>query len=244
MTPCILATNDLGRTWRNVTGDLPIKWPVKVVREDRFNRQVLYCGTENAAYVSIDAGTHWAKLNGESLPTVAVEDLLQHPRERDLIVGTHGRSIYVLDDASALSQLTPEVVQSDWHVFDIQPGRPRLFLPYEGLWTDRVFKSPNPPMGARITYWLREYTGEDVSFVVTDSKGMEVRKLSGPNRPGLNRVVWDLQPEEYKRMPNPDADLGQKLFVSAGEYKVTATYGKKTVSKTMTVLPAPGTTQP
>jgi hypothetical protein len=244
MGPHLLVTRDAGKSWQTITNDLPPDGHVKVIREDVWNPDVLYVGTERAAFISVDQGKHWVKINGESLPTVAVDDLLQHPRESDLIVGTHGRSIYVLDDASALSQLTPQVVQSAYHLFDVRPAKPRLFLPNEGLWGDRMFRTPNPPMGARITYWIREYSREEVSFAIEDSRGNLVRKLTGPNQPGLNRVVWDLQPEKFDRLDNPDADLGQTQFVPPGDYTVNMSHGRLKAKKTVTVLPAPGGDQP
>jgi photosystem II stability/assembly factor-like uncharacterized protein len=240
MEPHLYRTTDAGKSWTSVVGDLPGGAPVLVVREDLANAEVLYAGTEVAAYITIDGGARWLKMNGKSLPTVAIDDIQQHPRERDLVLGTHGRSIYVLDDASPLSQLTPAILDSTLHLFDVQPAKPRLFLPYEGLWTDRAFTAPNPPMGARITYWLRDYTGEDVSVAIEDAEGRPVRRLGGGNRPGMNRVVWDLEPEPFDRLSNPDSDLGQKAFVPAGEYTVTVTCGKAKARKSVTVLAAPG----
>jgi photosystem II stability/assembly factor-like uncharacterized protein len=240
MDPHLYVTPDAGRTWRDITGDLPRSAHAKVIREDCRNPGVLYCGTEQAAYLTIDAGQHWLKLNGESLPTVAVDDLLQHPREMDLIVGTHGRSIWVLDDASPLSQITPQVVAAEFHVFDPLPAQPRLYLPYEGFWTHRAFLAPNPPMGARITYWLRDYSNEPVKISITDGKGQSIRELTGPNRPGLNRVVWDLQREPWERLPDPDAGRGQTQFVPPGDYSVRVSQGMKSKTVKVAVLPAPG----
>jgi hypothetical protein len=244
MEPHVYKTSDRGASWVSLAADLPPGSPVKVVREDRRSASVLYAGTETAAFVSIDGGARWIKMNGESLPTVPVDDIQQHPREMDLVAGTHGRSIYVMDDASPLSQLTPAVLDSSLFLFEVADAKPRYFLMYEGFWTDRVFKAPNPPMGARITYWLRDYESQDVRISIEDSAGRPVRKLGGSNRPGLNRAVWDLQPEDFDRLPNPDGDLGQKQFVPPGEYKVTVTRGKQRASRTVRVLPAPGTTTP
>ena len=226
MDPHLLATDDGGQAWRSITGDLPGGAHAKVIREDINNPEVLYLGTERAAFVSIDRGQHWAKLNGKSLPTVAVDDLVQHPRETDLVAGTHGRSIYILDDASPLSQLTPAIVASEFHLFDVRPATPRLFLPYAGFWTDRVFKAPNPPMGAKITYWVRDANsgntgarakagrrsdGDSVSITIKNQRGTLIRNLTGPAKQGLNRIIWDLQREEHDRLPIPI--LGQKEFV-------------------------------
>ncbi|MEE9297331.1 MAG: hypothetical protein V3W34_20515 [Phycisphaerae bacterium] len=252
MSPRLLMTTDAGATWRSIVGDLPDDSPVKVVREDvgkptdlnPWASNVLYVGTERAAYVTIDRGKHWTKLNGGTMPTVAVDDLVQHPRETDLVAGTHGRSIYVLDDASPLSQLTPEIVQSKFHLFDVRPAKPVLYLDDMGFWGERMFTAKNPPMGARITYWLRDYTSEKVSLSITNETGTKVRGLTGTQRPGFNRVVWDLLPEEHDRFPNPDSWLGQMPFVSAGEYTVKVTCGQHKATSKFTVLPAPGVDEP
>jgi photosystem II stability/assembly factor-like uncharacterized protein len=244
--PYLVMTADAGRTWTSITGAstddrLPSNDIVKVVREDLHNRNDLFVGTERSAFLSIDRGGHWVRLNGDSLPTVAVDDLAIHPRERDLVAGTHGRSIYILDDASPLSQLTAEVVQSEFHLFDVLPAKPHLFIEErDGLWSDRMFRAKNPPMGARITYWIRDYSGEEVKLTITDSKENTIRELTGTNKPGLNRVIWDLQCEKPDRFGNPEAFLGQTQFVPADKYTVTVTYDKKTAKGVIEVLPAPG----
>jgi len=239
MEPHIMMTADGGRSWSSITGDLPGGASVKVVRNDLKNADVLYAGTERAAYVSIDRGRHWVKLNGKSLPTVAVDDLVQHPREMDLVVGTHGRSIYVLDDASPLSQLNDEVMNSELHVFEIPPAKPRIVLPYGGLWSHRMFRAKNPPMGARISYWVRDDSSDDVDVAITDEHGNKIRKLTGPHHRGVNRVVWDLQYEKHDRYGNPESFLGQIRFVPPGEYTATLSAGKAKTKQTITVLPGP-----
>ncbi|MBI3835077.1 MAG: hypothetical protein HY287_12175 [Planctomycetes bacterium] len=239
MSPHLLVTEDAGGKWRSLESDLPADGHIKVVREDQLNPEVLYVGTERGAFVSIDRGGHWARINGEGLPTVAVDDIQQHPREHDLVLGTHGRSIWVLDDAGPLSQMTPPIVRSEYHLFDVRPAKPRLNMPNEGLWGDRFFRTPNSPMGAIISYWLRDYSREEVSIVVTDAKGTMIRKIPAGNQPGLNRVVWDLQREKFDRVDNPDERLGQTQFVPSGDYNVTLNVGKEKSTKTVTVLPAP-----
>jgi len=236
MDPLILMTTDAGTTWTDITGDLPKGASVQVVREDLLSSNVLYCGTERAAYVTIDRGTHWVKLNGKSLPTVAVDDLVMHPRERDIVAGTHGRSIYILDDASPLSQLTPDVLAKALHLFDIPDGKPRIYRPYGGLWSHRMFRAANKPMGARISYWVRHYTGDDVSVSITDKHDNTIRTLSGSNRPGINRVIWDLQLDPKDRGGTAS---GQTEFVPPGEYTVEISMGKSKGKKKLTVLPSP-----
>lgn len=239
MGPHLIMTMNAGDDWRSIVGDLPPDAPVKVIREDLRNPKVLYAGTERAAYVTIDRGEHWVKLNGKTLPTVAVDDLVQHPREMDLIAGTHGRSIFVLDDASPLSQLTGEVLEKDLHLFEIPDAKPRIYLPYGGLWSDRMFRAKNPKMGARISYWLGEYTGDSVKVTITDSHDNEIRSLTGSNRPGINRLVWDLQYEKHDRFDNPESWMGQTEFVPPGRYTATVSAGKKKAKGEFTVLPSP-----
>ena len=121
--PYVFMTTDTGTTWKSIASDLPAGGPVRVIREDMKNPNLLFVGTEFAAFVSFDRGVHWLRLmNG--MPTVAVADLVVHPRDGDLIAGTHGRSAYVMD-ISPLQELTGGVLNKDLHLF--QSKRRRLF---------------------------------------------------------------------------------------------------------------------
>ena len=234
--PCVLVTDDFGRTWRDISAGLPPGRTVKVVREDMFNPDVLFCGTEKAVYVSIDRGENWVKANGKALPTVPVDDIKQHPVARDLVLGTHGRSIWILDDASPLSQLSTEVMESALHVFDVLPAKPKWFLEYGGLWEHKVFRAPNPPKGVRVNYWIKEYTAEDVKVRIEDKNGILMKEFAGTNAPGLNRATWDLVPPEHLRLLDQNEDPIMPFHIRSGEYKVTVTMGETKVEKTMTVL--------
>jgi len=234
--PCILVTQDFGKNWADITTDLPKGRSVKVMREDLFNPEVLYCGTEKGVYVSIDRGQNWVKAHGKSLPTVPVDDIKQHPVAQDLVLGTHGRSIWVLDDASPFSQLTQEVMDSALHVFDILPCRAKWFLEYGGLWTHKVFRAANPPKGVRINYWISDYTAEDVKIKIEDQHGVQVKEIAGTNAPGLNRATWDLVPPDHLKMTDQNEEPLQPFHVRPGEYKVTVTMGDHKVEKKMTVL--------
>jgi photosystem II stability/assembly factor-like uncharacterized protein len=239
-TPILLATTDAGRSWTSIAGDLPDGAPPKVVREDPRAPDVLYVGTERAAYVTIDRGARWVRLNGNTLPTVAVDDLVVHPREADVVAGTHGRSVWILDDASPISQLTPEIIRSDLHAFTPLPAQPRHRLGYGGLWSDRMFLAKNPPAGAVITYWLAKYVDEKVEIAITagdEENGDVVRKLKGTSRPGFNRVTWDLQREEIQRLGSPHE---MKEFVEAGTYRVKITAGDLEAETEVEVRAAPG----
>lgn len=237
--PRVALTTDLGRTWTDITGDLPAGGPVKVVIEDTVSPQVLYCGTEFGCYVTLDRGVRWVRLNGKSMPPVAVDDLVQHPRERDLVAGTHGRSIYVLDDASMFAQLGPETRNRALAVLEIQPATPRLYAGRAYGAGRGIFRAKNPPAGAAINFWVRDAAGESVAVSIADSTGFVLRELSSTARRGLNRVVWDLQADRKHLFDSVDEQqLDQTQFVAAGNYKVTVKVGDEKDERTLRVLPA------
>ncbi|MFO7653255.1 MAG: hypothetical protein R6X25_05465 [Candidatus Krumholzibacteriia bacterium] len=239
--PRVFTSENLGRKWRDISGDLPAGSPVRVVREDPRNRQVLYCGNEQGAYVTLDGGRRWLKLGGDSLPTVPVYDLVLHPRENDLVAATHGRSIWILDDVTALSGAAA-AAREPLHLFPIQDAAPRLYG-FRGYGSGhRVFRGQNPPDGAVVTYWLREMAPKAVSITVKDAAGLSVRTLEGPARPGLNRAVWDLQADEKHRFGDPRRQGPD--FVEPGEYTVTVKVGDESASCSFAVAPYPGWQSP
>jgi photosystem II stability/assembly factor-like uncharacterized protein len=235
--PFLFVSDDSGASFRSIGAALPAGGPVKVVGEDLANPDLLFCGTEFGAFASFDRGAHWIPLR-EGLPTVAVDDLLIHPRDRDLIAGTHGRSVTVLDDISPLEQSTREVLAEPYHLFQPRPARAFFSLPYGGIWGDGFFTAKNPPFGAVIHYWVKEYTPEEVSFEIADANGRTVRKLKGAAGPGYNRVIWDLQPEKDERIGERGWG-SQPELVSPGEYTVTMKVKGKEDQKVKLVVTAP-----
>ncbi len=239
--PLILMTKDFGRSWADITGDLPAGNPVEVVIEDHGNPQVLYCGTEFGAFVTLDRGRHWVRMNGKSLPPAPVDDIVMHPRERDLVIGTHGRSIYVMDDASLFSQLTPETRAKPLALLASPPAHPRLYNSEHYGLGHGLFRAKNPPMGASINYWVNEETRDGAKISIADSKGFVVRELDGPARNGINRVTWDLQADAKHRYGPGDNEgfLGQTEFVPAGRYKISIAMGDHKDEGEVEVLRAP-----
>jgi hypothetical protein len=234
--PLIYRTADRGRTWQNIAGNLPEGDPARVVREDPANPDLLYAGTETGLWVTLDRGGHWLRFGG--LPTVIVDDILIHPREQDLVVATHGRSLYLIDDLRGLQGLTAQVRGEAAHFFEPRPAHG--FIPLEG-WADwegsAVFRGANPPVGALLNYWVKEPLPNGVSLAITDSAGTPVANLSGPGMPGLNRVVWDLKPTSDLLIPY--GGDGQK-FVRPGTYTITFTAGEVRQTRTVAVTVAPG----
>jgi hypothetical protein len=233
----VLMTTNGGDKWRDITGDLPEDSPVRVVRENPLNADVLYCGNERAAYVSLDRGEHWLQLGGKSLPTVPVYDLVRQTRTGDLIAATHGRSLWILDAADCLAQLT-DVADEALHLFPVPEATPRLYG-FRGYGSgNRVYRGANPVDGAVLTYWLRDLPEDAPSIVIQDAAGRTVRTLSGSFRPGLNRVTWDLQEDPKSRFN--DARRGGPVFVEPGQYTVKISAGEASTSLTFKVAPYAG----
>jgi photosystem II stability/assembly factor-like uncharacterized protein len=190
--PYIYVTKDLGETWTSVSGNLP-EGNVNVVKEDPKNRNVLYAGTEYGFYVSLNAGREWKPFM-TGLPSVRIDDVMVHPRDNDLILATHGRSIWIMDDITALQQLSDDLMKTEEQVLDIRPAT---------AWTNDIqrailvegakhFRGQNPPRGAAISYWLKSAPSADVRITISDITGREIRSLEGTRDAGLNRVQWDL----------------------------------------------------
>jgi photosystem II stability/assembly factor-like uncharacterized protein len=234
--PLAYRTGDGGRTWEKISSDLPAGGPVKVVREDPKNANLLYAGTEFALYVTFDRGGHWVKFGG--MPTVAVDDILVHPRELDLILATHGRSIYVVDDIRALQAMTAEIAASEVYLFAPRDGFGRHLLPAFDEWGGKgVYRGENPPEGALLTFYVKDLNGEQAKVKITNAEGQTVAKMKIAPVPGLNRFNWDLKPS--KEVLSEYGGEGAK-FVRAGDYTVAVTYGKTTSTQKLHVDIAPG----
>jgi photosystem II stability/assembly factor-like uncharacterized protein len=194
-TPYVYATTDFGRTFRSIAATLPRGAPdfVHVIREDPRNRDLLFVGTDVGVYVSTDRGRSWQRFM-TGLPTVPVHDLKIHPRDRELIAGTHGRSIWIVDIAP-LEQLSDAVLAAGPHLFD--PGTAYVYGQSPlggGAPGHKAFRAQTPQPGATIAYRLT--TGErraQTRVVITDAKGDTVRVLTGPGGPGLHRITWNFR---------------------------------------------------
>ena len=238
--PFILRTADLGQTWKSVVGEgLPPNDPVEVVREDPVNSNLLYAGTHFGLFASFDSGGHWLRIG--ALPNVRVDDLQIHPRTSDLVIATHGRSIDIYDDTRPLRELTPEVLAKPAHLFSIAPAKGFYLLSGFADWNGKgVYRGDNPPEGALITFWVKEFSGEEVKIAITNSNGQPVANLKASGAPGVNRVNWDLRPTEDVLIKyggdNP------KKFVPSGEYTAELSYGREKMKQTFRVEIAPGIT--
>jgi hypothetical protein len=215
---------------------LPPAGPVKVVREDPANPNLFFAGTEFGLFVSFNRGGHWVKFGG--LPTVAVDDILVHPRDRDLLLATHGRSLYVIDDVSPLEQVSAEIAEKDAYLFPPRVALGRHLVPSFADWEGKaVYRGDNPPDGALITFYVKELNGEQAKVKITNAEGQTVAKYKLDVVPGLNRFNWELTPT--KNVLTEYGGQGAK-FVQPGEYTITLNYGKAASTQKIQVEIAPG----
>ncbi|MBI3262949.1 MAG: hypothetical protein HYZ58_07340 [Acidobacteria bacterium] len=193
LKPYIFVTHDYGATFQSITGNLPQYGNVQVIREDPKNRDLLYVGTEFGLYVSLYGGKEWKKFMNR-YPTVRTDDILIHPRDGDLIVATHGRSVWIADDVTPLQQLTPAVMAQDAVMFDIRPAVAYLNDQQRGQRAggQKLFVGENGPRGASINYYLKNAVTGDVKVSIADVNGRTLCTSDGPKTPGIHRVPWNL----------------------------------------------------
>ncbi len=248
--PRVYRTDDAGRSFTAIARDLPADAGSHVVLEDAKNAGLLFVGTERGLWMSINAGRRWVRLHS-NLPTVAIRDLDESPGARELVVPTFGRGVWILDLAP-LQQLSDSVLASRAFLFDPPPARQYEPRDTYGDVGDRFFAAPNPRVGATLTYWLGSDLGKDATLTIrkatpgpaaapaaaaaaADTAGV-LRTLTGPGRPGLHSVVWDLTSKE----PRP-RELGGPLSpeelerVAPGTYTVTLDAGDQTLVRTLDV---------
>ena len=236
ITAYVYRTDDLGQTWRDISGGLPDE-PVNVIREDPVNPAVLYVGTDRGVYVSLDTGRTWLAA-GSGLPNVPVHDLVVHPRERELVAGTHGRSVWVMD-ALPMQEMSRDVQVAAVNVFPLEPIR------YSRGWRSRRsrwFYRPEDAPYQDIPFWT--LGAGAVEWVVADEEGHTLRRGTADVRAGVNTLRWDLLLDkdlalaaEQERVADNDdvrpADipwaeavrLGRPLYVTPGTYTIRLSAG-------------------
>ena len=243
--PYIFKTTDLGKTWSSITSGLPAAAYVHAVREDPKRKGMLYAGTELGVFMSLDAGAHWQPLQ-LNLPPSPIHDLVV--KDDDLVVATHGRAFWVLDDLTPLRQLTNQSAESDTILYQPQTG---LRLHYPEEFDRRQPVGENPPSGAIIDYYLKSAPKDEVTLDIFDHEGKMVRHLSSkekkegeqppewpdrieraktiPAEEGMNRFAWDLRyndpiqiPGAFYSGPGPRGPLALP-----GDYQLKLTVGGK-----------------
>jgi hypothetical protein len=241
MRPYAYRTTDYGKTWTSlIPADAPVRGYAHVVREDLVNRDLLFLGTELGLWISIDGGKQWAQYKGGDLPNVAVRDLAIHPREHDLVIATHGRGIWIVDDITPLRALTPDVLEKD--IAFVGSTRITQQLGAGGGWADgdAEFTGPNPPGDAVITYYQKKrHIFGDLKMEVVDANGKSIGTIPSSKRRGLNRVSWSMRTPAPQVPTAATAAFGAAVGprVLPGTYAINMTKDKNAYSTKLTLVP-------
>ena len=222
--PYVYRTNDYGESWTKITDGISdsVLSFARSIQEDPVRPGLMYLGTENAVYVSFNDGDQWQPLQ-TNMPAAPNYGLVIQEHFNDLVVGTYGRGFWILDDLSPLQQLTPEVANSEAHLFEPRPTYRLHNITSPQAMPNDPSDGENPPYGASINYWLGSDGNGDVSIRIENDRGETVRTIDGTTHEGINRVWWDLRSEpsaEIKLRTKPIygewLDLGDERWRSGG----------------------------
>jgi hypothetical protein len=245
-------TNDYGESWTSIAGNLPEE-SVNVIRQDRKNPDLLFVGTDKQVHVSFDRGGSWYPLRN-NMPFVAVHDLKIHPRENDLIVGTHGRGFHIAD-ISPLQEVTPDFLARDFHLCDIE--HTVQWERYENNASSSTnWNGQNAPTGVVINFFLKEDV-EDATIRIYAGDRL-IKEIEADTTAGLNTEIWDMSgrvrertEEEKEQARGRQRQMAARGFggqtrgdsnwiearVLPGEYRVELVVGDRAFSKMATILP-------
>ncbi len=249
--PYIFKSEDFGKTWTSLRGDLPEYGYLHTVRESPFNRDLLFAGSEFGLFVSADGGRKWVSYKGD-FPTVAVRDIQIHPREHDLVIGTHGRGVWIIDDIRPLERLTAEASKSEAILFDVKDAALFSYRTTVDNYSDAGYAGTNSPFGAAISYYLNPSAaaaGGRIRLSVQDKDGREVATPFATREAGLNRINWNLREGAVAAPPDPGETGGGGggrrgfggfgVIALPGEYKAVLEVGGRKMEAPFKVLEDP-----
>ena len=246
MRPYAYKSTDFGATWTALVAPpdtAPVRGYAHVIKEDPVNPRLLFLGTEFGLWISVDAGAHWSRFKGGGLPSVAVRDLAIHMRDNDLVIATHGRGIWIIDDITPLRGLTPETVDKNAAFLGAQQAVQGI--PAGGGWVngDAAFVGPNPPSDAMITYYLRRrHIFGDLKLEVRDSAGTLVATLPTSKRRGITRAAWSMTMPPPRIPPAATAGFWAGPRLLPGRYSITLIDGDSRYSTSLEVVRDPRVT--
>ena len=245
-TPFLYQTIDYGKSWKSlVTSDIEPFNFVHVIEQDPVTKNLLFLGTEYGMYVSLNGGGKWT-LWRDGLPRAPHMALIVHPRDHDLVIGTHGRAAYILDDVRPLRALAdqPSLVEKPLHLFEIPPTIQYQVAQVAGMRfvADAMFVGPNRPYGALLSYYVKE--GNDTAKVTIEISGVDgkrIRTFQGPAKHGINRTAWDLRFDGPRRAggDGPADFLPPGPPALPGTYSIKIKHGTNEVSGTVAVAADP-----
>jgi len=239
MKPYAYKTTDYGKTWTALPVQEGVRGYAHVIKEDTVNPNLLFVGTEFGLWISADGGQHWAQYKGSNFPAAPVDDIVVHPREGDLVLATHGRGMWIIDDISPLRALTPDVMGKEASFI---PGRPTIqYFEVSGGWPegDETFRGRNRPSEAQITYYQKaRHIFGDLKIEVVDQSGKVVDSIPSSKHRGLNRASWSMRLKAPAVAPAASV-LGaaaQGPRVLPGTYTVKLTKGDNVYTETLNVV--------
>jgi len=241
MRPYVYKTTNFGQTWTPVVAPAGnMRGYAHVVKEDLVNKDLLFVGTELGLWVSLDGGRQWAQYKGGDLPNVAVRDLAIHPRDKDLVIATHGRGIWIVDDITPLRALTPANLVKEAAFIEARPTVQSI--PANGGWAngDAVFTGANPTDEAVITYYQQKrHIFGDLKIEILDESGKLLSTVPSSKRRGLNRATWSMR-LKAPRVPTAasaafSASTGPRVL--PGNYTVKMTRDKNVYITQLQVMP-------
>lgn len=243
MKTYVYETTDFGQTWKSLGSD-SLAGYAHVVRQDPVNPSLLFVGTELGLYLSVDRGATWARFSG-NLPKVAVRGIAIHPREGDLILATHGRGVYIIDDLTPIRQLTPEIRNAEVAFLPARTAVQKIEAGIQDFAGDDEFSGQNPDDAAQIVYYLkkRHVVGE-LKIEVFGPDGKLLSTLPAGKRKGINRVSWSMRLPPPKLPPATSLVIGggnsfEGPRVLPGTYTVKLTKGGQTLEQKMEVVSDP-----
>ena len=240
MKPYAYKTTDYGKTWTALpVQQNGVRGYVHVIKEDTVDRNLLFLGTEVGLWISVDGGQRWAQYKGSDFPAVAVRDLVVHPRESDLVMATHGRGIWIIDDVSPLRALTPELMEKEATLIE---GTPAVqYFNANGGWPegDETYVGPSRPTDAFITYYQRRrHIFGDLKIEIFDPDGKLLDTVGGSKHRGVNRATWSMRLKPPVVPPAASALFGatQGPRVMPGTYTVKMTKGDQVYTAPLKVV--------
>jgi photosystem II stability/assembly factor-like uncharacterized protein len=239
MNPYAFKTTDSGKTWTPVLAPgTNVRGFAHVIKEDTVSPSLLFAGTEFGLWISLDGGRQWAQYKGNDFPNVPVRDMVVQPRESDLVLATHGRGIWIIDDISPLRKLTPEILAKEAVFLDGRPPQQRLQA--QGGWPegDGTFVGDNPPDAALITYYQKNrHIFGRIKMEILNDKGEVVDTLAANSRRGVSRLEWNMR-IKAPRVPPAATAAFEAAFgprVLPGNYTVRLTRGKEVFTEQLAV---------
>ncbi len=243
MKPYVYKTTDYGQTWTALPAlESGVRGFAHVIKEDTIDPKVLFLGTEFGLWISVDGGQRWAQYKGTDFPAVPVDDIALQARESDLVLATHGRGIWIVDDISPLRALTPEVMAKE---ATLLPGRPSFqYFDVSGGWPegDETFHGRSRPTDAQITYYQKSrHIFGDLKIEIFDQDGKLVDTVAGSKHRGLNRASWGMRVKPPAVAPAASAlfEAAQGPRVLPGKYAVKLTKGDQTYTEQLDVAMDP-----